>query len=65
MHLMSMSAPSMMKMEVAPVLAIAWFVAIVTAFKYCGMGVPNNAHAVAAIKDGGVSVVAIISFGLM
>ncbi len=53
MRLLSTSAPSMMKMEVAPMLVIAWFVAIVRAFKYCGMGVPNNAWAVTAIVEGG------------
>ncbi len=41
----------MIKLDVAPVSAIAWFVEIVSAFKYCGMGVPNNAWAVAAIDD--------------
>jgi hypothetical protein len=41
---------SMIKMEVAPVSTIAWFVAIVSAFIYCSMGVPNNAQAVATIK---------------
>jgi hypothetical protein len=49
MHLLSTSAPSMMKMEVAPVLAMAWFVAIVIAFKYCGIGLPNNIRAAMAI----------------
>jgi hypothetical protein len=27
-----------MKIEVAPVSAMAWFVAIIIAFKYCGLG---------------------------
>ena len=49
MRLLSTSALSMMKMEVAPVLAMAWFVAIVIAFKYCGMGLPNNIRAAMAI----------------
>jgi hypothetical protein len=52
--LLSMLAPSMIKMVVAPVSAIAWFVVIVSAFKYCGMGVPNNARAFAAIDNWGV-----------
>jgi hypothetical protein len=38
-----------MKMEVAPVLAMAWFVAIVIAFNYCGMGLPNNIRVAIAI----------------
>ena len=49
MRLLSISAPSMIKMEVAPVSAIAWCVVIVIAFKYCGMGLPNNIHAAMAI----------------
>ncbi len=53
MRLLSMSVPLMMKMEVVPVLAIARFVAIMRAFKYCGMGAPNNAQAVIAIEEGG------------
>ncbi len=48
-RLMSTSAPSILKMEVAPVSAIAWLVAIVSASRYCGMGCPNNAWAVNAI----------------
>jgi hypothetical protein len=51
-----MSALFMMKMEVVPVSAIAWFVAIVRAFIYCGMGVPNNVQAIAAIDEGGFCV---------
>jgi hypothetical protein len=38
----------MMKMAVAPVFAIASFAAMVSAFKYCGMGLPNIAQAVTA-----------------
>jgi hypothetical protein len=49
-HLLSMSAPSIMKMEVVPVPGMAWLVAIIRAFKYCGMGIPNKARAVAAIE---------------
>ncbi len=49
MRLLSTSAPSMMKMEVAPVSAMAWFVVIVIAFKYCGIGLPNNVRAAMAI----------------
>ena len=48
-HLLSTSAPSIIKMEVAPMSAIAWLVAIVSALRYCGMGCPNNAQAVNAI----------------
>ncbi len=47
-HLLSTSASSMMKMAVAPVSAIASFAAMVSAFKYCGMGLLNIARAVAA-----------------
>jgi hypothetical protein len=49
-HLLTMSRPSMMKMDVAPVLAIAWFVAMVNAFKYCDPGALNIYLAVTAIK---------------
>jgi hypothetical protein len=48
-HLLSMSAPSIMKMEVAPVSAMAWLVPIVRAVKYCSMGLPNKTRVVAAI----------------
>ncbi len=54
----------MMKMEVAPVLVIAWFVAIVQAFKCCGMGVPNNDKPLPLLRRGG-SAVAMVAFGLM
>ncbi len=46
-RLLSTYALSMMKMAVAPVSAIASFAAMVSAFKYCGMGLPNIAWAVA------------------
>jgi hypothetical protein len=36
-HLLTMSRPSMMNMDVAPVSATAWFVAMVNAFKHCGI----------------------------
>ena len=45
-----MGVPSMINMEVAPVSAIAWFVLITIALRYCCLGEPNNCHAVAA-KD--------------
>ncbi len=48
-RLLSKSAPSIIKMEVSPVLAIAWLVAILSALRYCGMGFPNNAWAINAI----------------
>jgi hypothetical protein len=47
-HLLSTFASSMMKMAVVPVSAIASFAAMVSAFKYGGMGLPNIAWAVAA-----------------
>ncbi len=50
-RLSSTSASSMMKMAVAPVSAIASFAAMVSAFKYCGMRLPNIARAV-AVSDG-------------
>ncbi len=34
--------PSMIKMDVAPVSAIAWFVLIVIALRYCWLGEPNT-----------------------
>ncbi len=43
--------PSMINMEVAPVSAIAWFVLIANALRYCWLGEPNICCAVAA-KDG-------------
>ncbi len=48
-RLLSTSAPSIIKMEVAPVSAIAWLVAIVSVLRYCGIGCPNNTRAVNAI----------------
>jgi hypothetical protein len=48
-RLLSTSAPSMMKMEVAPVSVMAWVVAIVIALRYCGMGLTNNMRAAMAI----------------
>jgi hypothetical protein len=41
-----------MKMNVVPVSAIAWFAAIVIAFKYCGKGLPKIWRAVAASDRG-------------
>ena len=46
--LLSTSALSMIKIVVVPVSAIALFAAMLSAFKYCGMGLPNVAQAVAA-----------------
>jgi hypothetical protein len=46
------SAPSMTKIDVAPVSAIASDVAIVIAFRYCVDGLPNILLAVAAIDVG-------------
>jgi hypothetical protein len=51
-HLLTMSRLSMMNMDLAPVSAIAWFVAMVKAFKYCGIRAPNICLAVAAIEGG-------------
>ena len=41
--------PSMMKIKVAPVSAIACDAAMAIALSYCGFGAPNNCLAVAAI----------------
>ncbi len=49
------STPSMTNIEVAPVFAIACEVAIVRAFKYCGMGLPNIHFAVSASDVGALS----------
>jgi hypothetical protein len=54
--LLSTAAPSMMKMEVAPVSAIAWLAAIVRALRNCGIGSPQSALTVAAIEDGSLFV---------
>jgi hypothetical protein len=50
-RLLSMVALSIMKMEVVPMSAIAWLAAIVRALRNCGIGLPNNALAITAIKD--------------
>jgi hypothetical protein len=50
-RLLATSAPSMMNIYVAPVSAITWFAAIVRALRYCGIGLPNVALAIAA-NDG-------------
>ncbi len=55
-RLLSTMAPSMIKMEVAPVSAIAWLAAIVRALRNCGIGLPKSALAVAAIKDNAMFV---------
>jgi hypothetical protein len=49
-HLLSTSAPSILKIEVAPMLAMALLVAIVSALRYWGMGLPNNVWAAMAIE---------------
>jgi hypothetical protein len=50
-RLLSTMAPSMMKMEVVPVSAIAWLAAIVRALRNCGIGLPQSALTIAAIED--------------
>jgi hypothetical protein len=45
-----MGVPSMIKMDVAPVSAIAWFALIVIALRYCWLGEPNTCPAMAS-KD--------------
>ncbi len=49
-RLLSTSTLSMTHIAVVPVSAMALFAAIVSSFKYCGIGVPNMVRAVAAIK---------------
>ncbi len=51
-RLLTMTRPSMMNMDIVPVSAIAWFVAMVNAFKYCGVGVPKMCRAVAVSVGG-------------
>jgi hypothetical protein len=53
--LFAMLAPSMMKIDVASVSAIAIWVAIVIAFRYWGAGLPHKCWAVVA-SDGCVLV---------
>jgi hypothetical protein len=48
-HLLSMAAPSMMKMEVAPMSAIAWLAAIVRELRNCSIVLLQSALTVAAI----------------
>ncbi len=45
----SHGVPSMMKIDIAPVSAIACDAAMAIALRYCGFGAPNISHAVAAI----------------
>ena len=47
-RLLSKLAPSVMKMKVAPVSAMACVVTIVNAFRYYGVGQPNNLPAAEA-----------------
>jgi hypothetical protein len=49
--LLSTAAPSMMKMEVAPMSAIAWLTAIVRALRNCSIGLPKSTLAVTGIED--------------
>ena len=50
-HKLLTGVPSMINMEVAAVSAIAWFVLMAIALRYCWLGEPTNCCAVAA-KDG-------------
>ncbi len=50
MRLLSTFALSMMNIAVAPVSAMALLAAMVSAFKYCSIGLPNMDRAVAAIE---------------
>jgi hypothetical protein len=49
-HRLSHGVPSMMKIDVAPVSAIACDAAMAIALRYCGFGAPNSSCAVAAIE---------------
>jgi hypothetical protein len=51
MHLLATSAPSMMKIKIAPVSGIAFFAAIVRALRYCSSGLLNIVPAVAVNND--------------
>ncbi len=70
-HLLLTSALSMMKMGVAPVSAIASFAAMVSAIKYCGMGLPNIAWAVTAsngrfvLREERLEIMAVASLSLL
>jgi hypothetical protein len=55
-HLLSMAAPSMMKMEAAPMAAIAWLAAIVRTLRNCGIRLPQSALTIAVIKDNALFV---------
>jgi hypothetical protein len=50
-HLFSTSTPSMMKMEVAPVLAIACLIAMVMVLRHSWDAVPNNECAAPESKE--------------
>jgi hypothetical protein len=50
--LFTMSMPSILKMDITPVSAIAWLAAIVIAFKYCSKGLPKIWQAVAESNGG-------------
>ncbi len=70
-HLLSTSVSSMMKMAVTPVSAIASFAAMMSAYKYCGMGLPNIARAVAAsdgrffLREERLDIIAVVSSSLL
>jgi hypothetical protein len=49
--------PSMMKMEVAPMSAIAWVDVIVIPFRYSFVGVPHNAHLAVANNRPGLNLI--------
>jgi hypothetical protein len=49
MHLLLTSTPSIIKIDVVPVSAMACRVAIVIPFIVSSVGAPNNTHAVAAV----------------
>jgi hypothetical protein len=55
-RLLSMAAPSMMKMEVVPMSAIAWLAAIVQVLRNCGIGLLQSALTIATIKDNSLFV---------
>ncbi len=57
----------MTKIEVAPVLAIASDAAILRAFRYCGMGLPNICPAIVARDIGACtgSTLFVIAFDMM
>jgi hypothetical protein len=54
-HKLLTGVPTMINMEVALVSAIAWFILIAIALRYCWLGEPNNCRVVAAKDERGAA----------